>query len=160
MASQSGGEDQASSSLGGGAASICGASPRGCKAHQQQLQCARPLHGIPWPARRLGEQDQGRSLAKVASAQGHLFVCSCAPNVVRAKRRQQNNSTRGDVHNNMNKSISAANICCFWQGSAGDPRGIRWGSSGDPHGFRGIRPVVVSVWPIFGGSVRGNCGVL
>ena len=76
-------------------------------------------------------------------------MCSCAPNVVRAKRRQQNNSTRGDVHNNMNKSISAAKICCFWQGSAGDPRGIRWGSSGDPPGFRGIRPVAVSVWPTF-----------
>ena len=49
--------------------------------------------------------------------------------------------------------------CVLGRGSAGDPRGIRWGSSGDPHGFRGIRPVVVSVWPTFWGEPSEGAAV-
>ena len=44
-------------------------------------------------------------------------------------------------------------------GSAGDPRGIRWGSPGDPHAFRGIRHVFVSVWLTFWGDPSETTGV-
>ena len=136
----------------GGAASICGASPRGCEANQRQLRCARPLHGAPRAAPRFGEQGQGRSLANVASARA-FFVRSCfrrwcAPG--EQQRWQQYHSIHGVVYNHMNNSVYAASCMVLegW-GSAGDPRGIRWGSSGDPHAFRGMRHVFVNVGPTF-----------
>ena len=85
-----------------------------------------------------------------------IFRAQLFPKVVRPGEQQgwqQYHSNHGAVYNHMNISVHAASCMVLegW-GSAGDPRGIRWGSSGDPHRFRGIRPVVVSVWPTFWGE--------